>query len=226
MLKVSPHPDYPCEPGRYIRGNDFSPVAVAIILKTDEDKIPPEIELLVRAGVEGGAVLSGTVQTPNIGFEKIICNIVANPNIRYLILGGPESDGHQTGAALKALMANGVDEKKKIIGTDALHPYLYNIPVEFIKRFRDQVSLVDLQFQGDPEVIRKAVWSCYQEEPVEFMGYTLHDPGAYPEPPFSGKLTWQVTQPWLVTGDKTEQYAMQKAKDLMERLRQKNQNMK
>jgi len=99
MLKVPPHPDYPCEPGRYMRGNDFSPVAVAIILKTDEDKIPPEIELLVRAGVEAGAALSGTVQTPNIGFEKMICNIVANPNIRYLILGGPESDGHQTGAA-------------------------------------------------------------------------------------------------------------------------------
>jgi tetrahydromethanopterin S-methyltransferase subunit A len=226
MLKSKPHPDYPCEPGRYIRGNDFSPVAVAIILNTDEDKIPPEIEGLVRAGAEGGAALSGTVQTPNIGFEKMICNIVANSNIRFLILGGPESDGHQTGAALKALMANGVDEKKKIIGTEALHPYLYNIPVEFINRFREQISLIDLQFQGDPEIIRKAVWSCFQEKPVEFMGYTLHDPGAYPEPPFSGKLTWQVTQPWLATSDKTEQDAIQKAKVLMERLRQKNQNIK
>ncbi len=207
-----------------MRGNDFSPVAVAIILKTDEDKIPPEIELLVRAGVEAGAALSGTVQTPNIGFEKMICNIVANPNIRYLILGGPESDGHQTGAALKALMANGVDEKKKIIGTDALHPYLYNIPAEFITRFREQVSLIDLQFQGDPEIIRKAVWSCFQEKPVEFMGYTLHDPGAYPEPPYSGKLTWQETQPWLAGSDKTELDAMRKAKELMERLKQKYQN--
>jgi hypothetical protein len=32
MLKVKPHPDYPPEEGRYVRGNDFSPVAVAIIL--------------------------------------------------------------------------------------------------------------------------------------------------------------------------------------------------
>jgi hypothetical protein len=31
MVKVKPHPDYPPEEGRYIRGNDFSP-AVAIIL--------------------------------------------------------------------------------------------------------------------------------------------------------------------------------------------------
>jgi len=35
MLKVSPHPDYPPEEGRYLRGNDASPVAVAIILNTD-----------------------------------------------------------------------------------------------------------------------------------------------------------------------------------------------
>ena len=68
MLKVNPHPDYPPEEGRYIRGNDFSPVAVAIILASDEDKIPPEIEKLVRTGIESGAAISGTVQTENIGF--------------------------------------------------------------------------------------------------------------------------------------------------------------
>jgi tetrahydromethanopterin S-methyltransferase subunit A len=78
MLKVSPHQDYPPEEGRYLRGNDSSPVAVAIILNNDADKVPPEVEKLVRAGVESGAALSGTVQTENIGFEKIVCNIVAN----------------------------------------------------------------------------------------------------------------------------------------------------
>ena len=51
MLKVNPHPDYPPEEGRYIRGNDFSPVAVAVILNCDGDKIPPELEKLVRAGL-------------------------------------------------------------------------------------------------------------------------------------------------------------------------------
>jgi tetrahydromethanopterin S-methyltransferase subunit A len=224
MLKSKPHPDYPSEPGRYIRGNDYSPVAVAIILNTDEDKIPPEIESLVRAGAETGAALSGTVQTPNIGFEKMICNIVGNPNIRYLILGGPESDGHQTGAALKALMADGIDGKKKIIGTDALHAYLYNIPMEFVDRFRKQVSLIDLQFQGDPALIRKAVWSCFQETPVEFMGRTVHDAGAYPEPPLSGKLTWSVTQPWSVPCEEKERDAIQKAKELMARLKKRNMN--
>ncbi|MCX6701091.1 MAG: hypothetical protein NTV68_14435, partial [Methanomicrobiales archaeon] len=100
MLKVSPHEAYPSEEGRYLRGNDYSPVAVIIILTTDAEEIPPEIERLVRTGVESGAALSGTLQTANIGIEKVICNIVANPNIRFLILGGPESEGHKTGDAV------------------------------------------------------------------------------------------------------------------------------
>jgi len=222
MLKVNTHPDYPPEPGRYIRGNDFSPAAVAIILNTDEDKILPEIENLVRAGAESGAALSGTVQTPNIGFEKIICNIVANPNIRWLILGGPESPGHLTGEALKALMKNGVDGKKKIIGTEALHPFLYNVPVEFIDRFRKQVTLIDLQFQGDPGLIKKAVQASYQETPTEFMGYLMSDPGAFPESPLLTKLSWTITKPWDVPCDANELKARDRAKEMMERLREKN----
>ena len=216
MLKVNPHPEYPPEEGRFIRGNDFSPVAVMIVLNRDADKIPPEIEKLVRSGVESGAALSGTVQTENIGFEKLVCNIVANPNIRYLILGGPESEGHLTGEAMKSLIFNGVDEKKRIIGTDAPHPFLFNVPMEFIDRFRKQVSLIDLQFKNDPDVIRQAVQACYQEEPVEFLGYSLYDPGAYPEPPLSGKITWRITQPWGGSIDDEEYEALEKLKDLIE----------
>ena len=219
MLKVNPHPDYPPEEGRYIRGNDFSPVAVAIILNCDADKIPSALEDLLRAGIESGAALSGTVQTENIGFEKIVCNVVANPNIRYLIVGGPESEGHLTGEALKALILNGVDEKKRIIGTNAPHPFLFNLPMELIERFQKQVSLIDVQFEGDLDVVRKAVWSCYQESPVEFRGYSLYDPGAYPGPPLSGKITWRVTQPWVEPLDERESEALKKAKELMERLK-------
>jgi hypothetical protein len=48
MFKVKPHPEYPPEEGRYLRGNDYSPAAVIIILTTDAEEIPPEIEKLVR----------------------------------------------------------------------------------------------------------------------------------------------------------------------------------
>jgi tetrahydromethanopterin S-methyltransferase subunit A len=219
MLKVDPHPDYPPEEGRYIRGNDFSPVAVAIVLNYDADKIPPDLEALVRVGVEAGAALSGTVQTENIGFEKIICNITANPNIRYLILGGPESEGHRTGEALKSLFQNGVDDKKRIIGTSSPYPVLFNISTEMIERFRHQVTLIDLQFEGNPEVIRQGVWSCYQESAVEYRGYSLYDPGAYSAPPLSGKITWRVTQPWVEPPDDSEREALARAMEMIERLR-------
>ena len=219
MLKVRPHPDYPPEEGRYLRGNDSSPVAVAIILNTDADKISPEIEKLVRAGIESGAALSGTVQTENIGFEKIVCNIVANTNIRYLVFGGPESEGHLTGEAMKALIKDGVDAKKRIIGSDSPHPFLFNLPMEFIERFRKQVTLIDLQFNADPDIIRQAVWSCYQEKPVEFKGYPLYDLGAYSEPPLSGKITWRVTQPWAEPEDEKDREALEKVKKQMELLK-------
>ena len=71
----------PPEEGRYVRGNDASPVAVAIFLNRDADKIPPEIEILVRTDIESVATLSGTIQTENIGFETVDCNIVTIPVI-------------------------------------------------------------------------------------------------------------------------------------------------
>lgn len=219
MLKVKAHPDYPPEEGRYLRGNDSSPAVVVVILNREQEKIPHEIEELVRVGVESGAALSGTVQTENIGFEKIICNVIANPNIRYAILTGPESEGHLTGEAFKALLNNGVDEKKRILGTDAPHPLLYNLPMEFIERFRKQVSLIDLQFKGSPESIQKAVCSCYQEEPVEFEGYTVYDMGAYPEPPLSGKITQRVLEPWKQPQSTQEREAVQKMWRMIKRLK-------
>ena len=222
MLKVKPNKDYPPEEGRYIRGNDYSPVAVVIVLNRDEDKIPAEIEKLVRVGAESGAVLSGTVQTENIGFEKIICNIISNPNIRYAVLSGPESPGHLTGEAFKALFKNGVDKNKRVIGTDSPHPLLYNLPMEFIERIREQITLIDLQFKGTPELIRKAVWSCYQEKPVEFEGYKVYDIGAFPKAPLSGKITDRVMQPWLLPKDEKEMEAVERMKKMVEKLRKQS----
>lgn len=222
MRKVSPHPDYPPEEGRYLRGNDSSPVVVVVVLNKPDDEIPRVIEDLVRTGVEAGAALSGTVQTENIGFEKIICNIIANPNIRYAVLTGPESEGHSTGEAFKALLHNGVDEKKRIIGTGAPHPLLYNIPMEYIERFRSQVSCIDLQFRGTPETVRKAVWACYQEESVDFEGLSVHDIGAYPEPSLSGKITERVLEPWKRPQSEKEQAAVDKMWNMINKLKKKH----
>ena len=206
MLKVKPPGGYPPEEGRYVRGNDYSPVAVCVILDTFDSAIPSELNELVMAGVDAGAAISGMLQTENIGLEKVICNIVANPNIRYIVLCGRESTGHLPGESLLALKQNGVDDKKHIIGSEAPTPYLSNIPLEVIGRFNKQiVSIINLLCQPgesdvrtpglSPKVIEKAVWSCYQENPVIFMGHALYDMGAYPEPAIFHKIVSRLAQP-------------------------------
>lgn len=205
MLKVPPVVDYPTEGGCFLKGNDYSPVAVVVLLNApygilppEVQSIPPEIEKLVRVAVETGAALSGTLQTENIGIEKIVCNVVGNPNIRYLVLCGEEVAGHQAGSAVKALLANGINEKRTIIGSQAVTPYLFNISLEAIERFRKQVTLVDLVGEMDPQVVVKAVWSCYQEEPTAFKGDMLHDPGAYRQTGIVTRLTERVAHPEAV----------------------------
>src|SRR3990172_12923774 len=127
--KREPAAGYPREEGCYLRGNDYSPVAVVVILRWSREETPPEIENLVRVAVESGAALAGTLQTENIGLEKVICNVVANPNIRFLIVCGPETPGHLAGDAILALEGNGVDEGKRIVGAKATTPYLFNLPL-------------------------------------------------------------------------------------------------
>jgi len=217
--KRSPAPGYPPEEGCYLRGNDYSPVAVLVILIYEREKTPPGIEQLVRTAVESGAALAGTLQTENIGLEKVVCNVVANPNIRYLVVCGPESPGHHVGETILALMKDGVDANKRIIGTTAPTPYLFNIPPGSVERFRKQITVIDLITEGSPDVVRQAVCACYQEKPTAFRGYMLHDPGAFSEPPLSGKITWRVTQPEREPKSETERRQQEELKALMDRVR-------
>jgi tetrahydromethanopterin S-methyltransferase subunit A len=221
--KVQPPAEYPPEEGRYLRGNDLSPVAVCVILKWRDDDIPKEIEDLVRLGVETGAALSGTLQTENIGTEKMICNIVANPNIRYLVVCGPESPGHSVGQSLKALSANGVDEGRRVIGSEAPTPVLYNIPLEAIERFRAQVKIIDLINEGDHKLVRDAIWSCYQEQTTQFRDYTLFDPGAFPAEAICASLTMRVRNPWYAPKNQEEQVALDRAHQLMAQIKAKTE---
>jgi tetrahydromethanopterin S-methyltransferase subunit A len=217
--KVSPAEGYPPEEGCYLRGNDFSPVAVVVILRWEREKTPASIEQLVRVAIESGAALAGTLQTENIGLEKVICNIVANPNIRFLIVCGPETPGHLVGDAISGLKKHGIDKNKRILGTKAPTPYLFNIPTEYVDRFRKQVSVVDLVNEGSPDVVQQAVWSCYQEVPTPFRQYSLHDPGAYSEAPLSGKITFRITDPQRQPKNDEERANMEKIQALMERIR-------
>ena len=150
LSKVKPPEGYPPEEGRYLRSNDFSPLAAVAILNTFDFKIPQRITNIVRFSIETDAALTVTLQTENIGIEKIIANAVANPNIQHIVLCTVESRGHLCGEALSSLMEKGVDEEKNI-GTDAPTSYLYNSSIGDIERFKKQVKLINLLNEGNTE---------------------------------------------------------------------------
>lgn len=154
--------DWPIEKGRYLTGNPFSPVGVAVILSVPYEKMPKETEKLIRAGIEKGAGISGTLQTANIGIEKIVINLISNPNIRYLILVGKES-GHFPADALKALFKNGTDKRGYIVKTKAPTAILKNIPREAIERYLEQIQLIDLSDIIDIKILEEAVWSSIKK---------------------------------------------------------------
>lgn len=219
IRKNEPASGYPPEEGCYLRGNDYSPVAVVVILKWRREEIPQSIEEFVRTGLESGAALSGTLQTENVGLEKVICNIIANPNIRYLIVCGPESPGHLVGDCIRTLYENGIDENRRIIGTKAPAPYLFNIPVDWVHRFINQTNLIDLVNEGSCEIVKDAVWSCYQEKPTRFRSYELSDIGAYEGEPICGKITWKITNPAYAPKNEREQEALEEMQKLIKNLR-------
>jgi len=219
IKKAKPADGYPPEEGCYLRGNDYSPVAVVVILRWEREKTPPSIEQLVRVAVESGAALAGTLQTENVGLEKVICNVVSNPNIRFLVVCGPETPGHLVGDAILALEKNGLDADKRIVGAKAPTPYLFNLPGEYIDRFRAQITVIDLVDEGSPEVLQQAVWSCYQENPTPFGHYMLCDSGAYSEPPLSGKITLRITDPQKQPKTEEQREKLKKAQALMDRIR-------
>lgn len=123
---------WPMASGDYVLGNEASPVAVLIVGRGAVE-VPPE---LFR--------IKGILKTENIGLERVIANIISNPNIRVLVICGKEEFGHFPGDAIRALMENGVDEHRRIRKTRSAIPFLCDLPPEAIDRFRDQVELVDL----------------------------------------------------------------------------------
>jgi tetrahydromethanopterin S-methyltransferase subunit A len=220
LLKVEPPAEYPPEDGRYLRGNDLSPVAVVSILDTDDTNIPPELTQLVTTAVEAGAALAGTLQTENLGIEKIVANIVANPNIRFVVLCWREAHGHSPAEAIHCLVDNGVadDKRRTIIGATAPTPYVANLSNAAIERFRRQVTIVNIIREEDPsfgmrpENLRRAVHACIQEKPTKFEEHLLYDPGAWPEPPICEKLSKRLTEPWRPEMSSKEVETLQRMK--------------
>ncbi|NMX22215.1 tetrahydromethanopterin S-methyltransferase subunit A [ANME-1 cluster archaeon GoMg4] len=125
-----------------------------------------------------GVALQGPDKTENIGLEKIMTNIISNPNIRFLILAGAEVPGHVSGGSMKALVENGIDaDTHKIIGTPGAIPFIENVPHEAVERFRDQIEVINMIGVED-----------YGQLNAKVKELAAKDPGAYPEDPMIVKV--------------------------------------
>jgi len=173
--KVAPRPGWPPLPGSYIVRRFRAPVAVCTL--TTE-------KLAQALAQEAGPHLSlvGTLCTENLGLERLIHNVLANPHIRYLILCGPDSEqevGHFPGQSLLALAQNGVDERGRIQGARGRRPVIKNIPLDAVEHFRQTVTVIDLIGQSRVAPITAGIEACAAQNPgpaVPFPTTTLLEP--------------------------------------------------
>ena len=156
--KKAPAEGWPVISGDYIVGDPESPVAVTTLASHIEAELT-------------GAAIAGPCKTENLGIEKVVANIISNPNIRFLILAGAEVQGHITGQSFKALHENGADaEKKKIIGATGAIPFVENVPLEGIERFQQQLEIIDLIDTEDAGAINAKISECIEKDPGAVEG--------------------------------------------------------
>ena len=155
--KKSPAAGWPIIQGDYHTGDANSPVAV-ITMGSHLDE---------TAICAAGAALAGSCKTENLGIEKVVANIISNPNIRFVLLCGTEVKGHLTGQSWVAMHENGV-EGGKIVGSKGAIPFLENLTAEHIKRFQEQIELVNIMEIEDLGQIS-----------AKIAELTARDPGAF-----------------------------------------------
>lgn len=140
---------WPPYPGDYMVGAAGGSVAVCTLSSRD----------LAEPIVAGGAphvAIAGRCDTENIGVEKVVLNLLANPAVRWLVLCGYEAEGHRTGDAFRQLKAQGVDANMRVLESASWRPMLKNLTLVDVARFREQVEIIDLVGVTDLDAILAA----------------------------------------------------------------------
>ncbi|NLH26616.1 MAG: tetrahydromethanopterin S-methyltransferase subunit A, partial [Methanomicrobiales archaeon] len=114
--KKSPASGWPIVQGDFHAGDANSPVAVMTCGSHLDEK-----------GIcDKGAAICGSCKTENLGLEKVIANIISNPNIRFLLLCGTEVKGHLAGQTMAALHKGGVKDGR-VVGAEGAIPFIENL---------------------------------------------------------------------------------------------------
>jgi tetrahydromethanopterin S-methyltransferase subunit A len=111
--------------------------------------------------------MCGSCKTENLGLEKVIANIVANPNIRFALFCGTEVKGHLSGQTFGALHKNGVKDGR-VVGAEGAIPFIENLKDEHIKRFQEQVEVVNIMETEDNNAIKAKMNELKARDPGAF----------------------------------------------------------
>lgn len=152
---------WPPLPGSYRVLRYHAPVAVCTL--NSEELLDP-----VAAAVPNMIAIAGTLQTENLGIERLITNVLANPFIRFVVVCGADSRkmiGHLPGQSLVALARDGVNENRRITNAKGKRPVLRNVEPAAIDHFRKTVEVIDLIGVSDIQQIATAVRSCADRDP-------------------------------------------------------------
>jgi tetrahydromethanopterin S-methyltransferase subunit A len=157
--KKSPASGWPLVKGDFHSGDANSPVAVITMgSHLDEQGI-----------CDAGAALCGSCKTENLGLEKVIANVIANPNIRFALLVGTEVKGHLSGQTLVALHKSGIKEGR-VVGAEGAIPFIENLNDAAIKRFQEQIEIVNIMESEDMGAIKAKINELKARDPGAFAG--------------------------------------------------------
>jgi len=161
-----PKEKWPVERGNYFVGNEKETIAINTL---SNKELPKQLTKLLGDTI----AIVGYCETENTGIEKIVKNVISNPNIRTLIVCGYESGkdmmgGHFSGQALLSLYSNGINEKKRIIGAKGKRPVLKNISAGQIERFQSQIDIIELIGNNSVEDIIQSVNSARNKKKTAF----------------------------------------------------------
>ena len=155
--KKSPASGWPIVQGDFHAGDANSPVAVMTCGSHLDEK-----------GIcDGGAAITGSCKTENLGLEKVIANIISNPNIRFLLLCGTEVKGHLAGQTMAALHKGGVKDGR-VVGAEGAIPFIENLADDAIKRFQEQCELVNIMESEDLGTIGAKINELKGRDPGAF----------------------------------------------------------
>jgi len=155
--KKSPASGWPIVQGDFHAGDANSPVAVMTCGSHLDEK-----------GIcDKGAAICGSCKTENLGLEKVIANIISNPNIRFLMLCGTEVKGHLAGQTMAALHKGGVKDGR-VVGAEGAIPFIENLNDANIKRFQEQCELVNIMESEDLGAIGAKINELKGRDPGAF----------------------------------------------------------